>query len=50
MTDKEWADALADIVGLRYQLTNNILPADERENTKQLLKIKLERLAKRDMP
>jgi hypothetical protein len=50
MTDKEWTEAIAEIESLRFQLTRNIMPMDERESLRQRLKTKLDRLARRDMP
>jgi len=50
MTDKEWAEAMTEIQNLRYQLTHNITPAAEREDTASKLRDRLYRLARRDQP
>jgi hypothetical protein len=50
MTDKEWAEKIAEIEGLRFQLIHNVMPMDEREKLRQHLKTFLHRLARRDMP
>ena len=47
MTDKEWNDALAEIMSLRYRLTNNIMPATERYDLQSKITLRLYALAER---